>query len=227
MILFLGLVMTAVFGGIDYFSIESLRSHKLVLTQFVDKQYFFSAMLFVLIYAIAAAFSLPGAAVLTLTGGYLYGVLIGAVFSVTAATIGACVLFFAARTAFHDFLKLRVGSALGKMREGFQKNSFSYLLFLRLVPVFPFFLVNLVPAFLHVRFRTYFFASFIGMLPGAIAFSLIGAGLDKVFERKGTINISSLMTSELLFGLIGLGTLSLSPAFYKWIRKMNAGKQTL
>ena len=227
MILFLGLIMTAVFGAADYFSIESLRSHKLALTQFVEEQYFFSAMLFVLIYAVSVAFSLPGATALTLTGGYLYGVLIGAAFSLTSATIGACVLFLAARTAFHDFLKLRVGSALEKMREGFQKNSFSYLLFLRLVPVFPFFLVNLVPAFLHVRFQTYFFASLIGMLPGAIAFSLIGAGLDKAFERKGTINISSLMTSELLFGLIGLGILSLSPAFYKWIREINASKHTL
>jgi uncharacterized membrane protein YdjX (TVP38/TMEM64 family) len=152
-----------------------------------------------------------------LLGGYIYGVFFGTIFSLTGATVGACVVYFAARTALVDVLKSRAGSAVITMQEGFKRNAFYYMLFLRLVPIFPFFLVNLVPAFLRVRFTTYFFASVIGMFPGSLVFSLTGVGLDKVLLNSENVSIASVVSEELMFGLLGLGVLSISPVIYKWI----------
>jgi uncharacterized membrane protein YdjX (TVP38/TMEM64 family) len=162
---------------------------------------------------------------LSLTGGYLYGVSLGAMFSLTGAMIGACSLYFAARTALGGSLKSLAGSAIMSMQDGFKKNSFSYMLFLRLVPVFPFFLVNLVPAFLQVRFSIYFFASLIGMFPGAVAFSLTGVGLDKVLLNGNNVDISVLITNELMLGLTGLGILALVPIFHRLIINRLARKR--
>jgi uncharacterized membrane protein YdjX (TVP38/TMEM64 family) len=103
------------------------------------------------------------------------------------------------------------------MQDGFKRNAFYYMLFLRLVPIFPFFLVNLVPAFLRVKFTTYFFASVIGMFPGSLVFSLTGVGLDKVLLNSENVSIASVVSEELMFGLLGLGVLSISPVIYKWI----------
>ena len=162
-ILLIGLFIAFIFGGADYISLETIRTNKEELKQFIQAKYTTSVIIFIFIYVVTTACSIPGAAILSLLGGYLYGVSLGAMFSLTGATIGACALYFAARTALGDTLKSRAGPAIVNMQDGFKKNSFSYMLFLRLVPVFPFFLVNLVPAFLQVRFSIYFFASVIGM----------------------------------------------------------------
>ena len=216
-ILLTGLLGAFFFGWAEYISLETIRTNKEELRQFIQAKYATSVFTFIFIYAFTTACCIPGAAILSLTGGYLYGVSLGATFSLTGATIGACSLYFAARTALGDSLKSRAGSAIMSMQEGFKKNSFSYMLFLRLVPVFPFFLVNLVPAFLQVRFSVYFFASVIGMVPGAVAFSLTGAGLDKILLNGDSFDISSLITNELMLGLIGLGILALLPVFYRLI----------
>ena len=216
-ILLTGLLGAFFFGWAEYISLETIRTNKEELRQFIQAKYATSVFIFIFIYAFTTACCIPGAAILSLTGGYLYGVSLGATFSLTGATIGACSLYFAARTALGDSLKSRAGSAIMSMQEGFKKNSFSYMLFLRLVPVFPFFLVNLVPAFLQVRFSIYFFASVIGMVPGAVAFSLTGAGLDKILLNSDSFDISSLITNELMLGLIGLGILALLPVFYRLI----------
>jgi uncharacterized membrane protein YdjX (TVP38/TMEM64 family) len=216
-ILLIGLFIAFIFGGADYISLETIRTNKEELKQFIQAKYTTSVIIFIFIYVVTTACSIPGAAILSLLGGYLYGVSLGAMFSLTGATIGACALYFAARTALGDTLKSRAGPAIVNMQDGFKKNSFSYMLFLRLVPVFPFFLVNLVPAFLQVRFSTYFFASVMGMAPGAIAFALTGVGLDKILLKGDNVDISILVTEELMFGLIGLGVLALFPVFYKFI----------
>lgn len=216
-LLLLGLSIILVFGGMDYISIEFLKTHKENFKQFIDNEFLFSAIVFILIYATTTACSIPGAAILSLLSGYLYGVAFGTVFSLTGATIGACVLYFAARTALGHLLKSRSGSAVLTMQDGFRRNAFYYMLFLRLVPIFPFFLVNLVPAFLKVRFTTYFFASVIGMFPGSLVFSLTGVGLDKILLNSEGVSMASLVSDELMFGLLGLGVLSILPVFYKWI----------
>ena len=169
-VLLLGLAIVLVFAGVDYLSVELLKTQKENFKKFIDNEFLVSVVVFILVYSATTACSIPGAAILSLLGGYLYGVLFGTIFSLTGATVGACVVYFAARTALGDILKSRAGSAVITMQDGFKRNAFYYMLFLRLVPIFHFFLVNLVPAFLRVRFTTYFFASVIGMFPGSPSF---------------------------------------------------------
>ncbi len=127
---------------------------------------------FVALYAAVVALSLPGGAVLTMAGGFLFGWLLGGLASIVGATIGASIVFLIARSALGEFLAARAGPWLSRFRQGFQDDAFSYLLFLRLVPIFPFWLVNLAPALLGVGFVTYVATTFLGIIPGTFAYSL-------------------------------------------------------
>src|SRR5262249_27008746 len=129
-------------------------------------------------YAGVVTLSLPGATILTLAGGCMFGASLATGVTVIAATIGATLLFLAARTAFADLLRQRAGPWLTRLRDGFQENAFSYLLFLRLVPAFPFFVVNLVPAFFGMRLQSFVLATFIGIIPGTLVYASVGAGLQ-------------------------------------------------
>lgn len=213
-----GLAVVFATGVDDYFSIVALREHRETLADFVAERYVLSVILFCVIYTASTALSVPGGALLTVCGGFLFGALFGAVFSVTGATIGATLLFLAARTAFGDVLRTRAGSGIDRMREGFRNNALNYLLFLRLVPVFPFFLVNLVPAFLNVRLSVYMIGTFIGIIPGSLIFTLVGSGVDEIFARGGELSLSSVFSVEMILGLTGLGLLSLVPVLYKYLR---------
>jgi uncharacterized membrane protein YdjX (TVP38/TMEM64 family) len=217
-ILLVGLGVVFATGAHEYFSVAALRDHRDTLTAFVDERYFLSAILFCVIYAVSTALSVPGGALLTVSGGFLFGAVFGVIYSVLGATIGATLLFLAARTAFGDILRARAGSGIDRMREGFQKNALSYLLFLRLVPVFPFFLVNLVPAFLNVRLPVYVIGTFIGIIPGSLVFTLVGSGVDEIFARGEDLSLSSVFSVEMMLGFTGLGLLSLVPVIYKRMR---------
>jgi uncharacterized membrane protein YdjX (TVP38/TMEM64 family) len=217
-ILFIGLGVVFATGADAYFSVTALREHRDALTAFVTERYILAPVLFCAIYAISTALSVPGGALLTVSGGFLFGAVFGVAYSVLGATIGATLLFLAARTAFGDMLRSRAGSGIDRMREGFQKNALSYLLFLRLVPVFPFFLVNLVPAFLNVRLPVYVIGTFIGIIPGSLVFTLVGSGVDEIFARGEDLSLSSVFSVEMMLGFTGLGLLSLVPVIYKRIR---------
>ena len=128
----------------------------------------------------AVALSLPGGLILTATGGLLFGWLVGGLAAVVGATIGATILFLIARTALGEALSERAGAWLAKLREGFKEDALSYLLFLRLVPAFPFWFVNIAPAILGVPLRTYVIGTFFGIIPATFAFASAGAGLDSV-----------------------------------------------
>ncbi|WP_339853890.1 TVP38/TMEM64 family protein [uncultured Nisaea sp.] len=215
----LGLVlaMALFFGlGLDrYVSLELLRDNREVLTGFVADHYLLAALAFVVLYAVVTGLSVPGAAVLTLSGGFLFGAFGGTAYAVTGATIGATAVFWAARTAFGDALRARAGKAIGMMREGFRRDAFNYLLFLRLVPAFPFFVVNLVPAFLGVSTRTYVLATVIGIIPGGFVFATVGAGLGSIFDQQGKIGLGDIMTPEIIMAMVGLGLLALIPVAAK------------
>ncbi len=212
----LGLVFAT---GLDrYFAVSALREHRETLVALVSEHYILSALLFCAVYAASTALSVPGGALLTVSGGFLFGTFAGMTFSVLGATLGATLLFLAARTAFSDVLRGRAGSAVDRMRAGFRENALSYLLFLRLVPVFPFFLVNLVPAFLGVRLPVYVVGTFIGIIPGSLVFTLVGSGLDEIFERGEELSLSSVLGPEMLLGFTGLGLLALVPVVYKRVR---------
>lgn len=214
------LALAAVFGFDlhHYLNIEALRAHRAVLNGFVAEHAAAAALIFMATYALATALSLPGGLVLTVAGGFLFGVVAGTLYVVVAATLGATAIFLVARSALGDVFRARAGPFVQRMKTGFHAHAFSYLLVLRLVPLFPFFVVNLVPAFLGVPLRTYVVGTFLGIIPGTLVFILAGAGLGSVFDRGGAFSLESVLTPEIIAGLIGLSILALLPVAYKRLK---------
>lgn len=186
---------------------------------FVEKHWFIASLGFVILYTVVVALSLPGASIMTLAGGFLFGVATGSLLTVIGATLGATALFLIARTALGDVLRRRAGPLLARMADGFGKNAFSYLLFLRLVPVFPFWAVNLVPALLGMRLVPFVVATGLGIIPGTIVFAAFGAGLGSVFDAGSELNLKDALSPTLIAALIGLGVLALVPVVVKRIRE--------
>jgi uncharacterized membrane protein YdjX (TVP38/TMEM64 family) len=195
-------------GG--YLSLDTLKTHRETLTALVAGNFVLAAAAYVLVYIVAVAFSLPGAVFLTLSGGFLFGAVAGTLLTVVGATIGATLIFLFARTLFGDNALDRFGAPAARLAHGIRRNAASYLMVLRLVPLFPFFLVNLVPAFVGVPLVTYVATTFFGIMPGTAVFSLAGAGLGSVLDQGGAITPSSILTREIVAGLVGLAALSLA-----------------
>ena len=209
-------------GHKDYLTFEALRDNRAALLQLVEDHAVLAVAAFILAYAVGTAVSLPGGAFLSVIGGFLFGTLFGGLWTLIGATIGATAIFLVAKTALGDLLRARAGPFFNRMEAGFRENAFSYLLVLRLIPLFPFFVVNLVPAFLGVRLRTYVVATFIGIIPGTFVFASVGAGLGSVFESSEEFSASAIVTPQIIIALVGLALLSLLPVAYKQIRRRRA-----
>ena len=162
-----------------------------------------------LVYAAVVALSVPGAAIMTLAGGFLFGIVLGASLTVIGATLGATLLFLIARSAAGDFLRQRAGPFLARMSDGFSKDAFNYLLFLRLVPAFPFWAVNLAPALLGMRLAPFVIATALGIIPGTVVYTAFGASLGHVFDAGGQVDLKTVFSPTLIAALIGLGLLAL------------------
>lgn len=214
-VLLAALVAFFAFGLQDWVELDRLRQHRLWLSAQVDQHYLLSLIAFILVYAAAVAISVPGGAVLTIAGGFLFGLVVGSIATVVAATIGAVTLFLAARSALGDSLRARAGPWLRKLESGFTENALSYLLVLRLVPLFPFFVVNLVPAFLGVTLRVYVIGTLFGIIPGTVVYTSVGAGLGTLFEAGEDLTLDHVLTPEIILGLVGLALLALLPVAYK------------
>jgi len=210
--------VTALFIAFDlhqYLSFEQLREHRAWLQTWVSVQPISAALIYMLVYIMVVMFSLPGGTIMTLTGGFLFGAAFGTLYTVIGATLGATAIFLIAKTSLGEFLSAKVGKYAQNMQKGFQDDALSYMFVLRLVPLFPFFIVNLAPAFLGVPLRTYLIATFFGIMPATFVFSLAGSGLGQVFEQGGAFSISSILTTEMIGALLGLALLSLVPVIYK------------
>ncbi|MBL4692479.1 MAG: TVP38/TMEM64 family protein [Magnetovibrio sp.] len=214
-VVFVGITIFFVGGFQNLLSFQSLAENYGAITAWTADHHALSVMAFILIYIVVVGLSLPGGVWLTLAGGLIFGGVWGALYVVVGATLGATAIFLAARYAFADLFQARAGSNLDKMKGGFQKNAFSYLLFLRLVPAFPFWLVNLVPALLDVKFRTYVVATFIGIIPGTTIYAHVGAGLGAVIEKGEAPNLGIILEPQILLPILGLAGLSLVPVLYK------------
>lgn len=215
-ILALGLVAFYAAGLDEYIDFAVLRDNRAAIVNWVAQSQALAALAFILIYIAVIAFSLPVGAVLTVAGGFLFGTVPAAIYVVVGATLGATILFMAARTAFADFLRRKAtGPLFQKMRAGFQDDAFSYLLILRLVPLFPFWLVNLVPALLGMRLRTYVLGTFLGIIPGSVVFAHVGAGLGAVFDRGEAPDLDVVLEPRILSAIIALAVLALLPVVYK------------
>ena len=222
-------------GWHKYLSLEVIAQNHDALTSYISANLLLALFAYMAIYIGVVALSLPGGAALTLAGGLLFGWQIAGPTTVIAATIGATILFVIAKTAFGETLAARAGPWLSKLRDGFKENALSYLLFLRLVPAFPFWLVNLAPALLGVPLGTYVAGTFFGIIPGTLAFSFLGAGLGSVIEAQKqsyadclaaqspgaagecqfTLDTSALVTTELLLAFAALGVVALIPVLIK------------
>ena len=222
-LLLLALVLLTLFGPDNATLFEALRTHRAEMLSLVAEYAVIADLLFAVIYAVAIAFSIPGGAMMTIIGGFLFGPLRTTLYVIFAATLGATALFLIARGAVGDRLRSRAGPWIAKMEAGFQNNAMSYLLVLRLVPLFPFFVVNLVPAFLGVPLRTYVIATFFGIIPGTFVFALAGGGLGSALEASGEFSVSSILTPEVIAALVGLAVLALIPVVYKKYRARQGG----
>ncbi|MDF1719515.1 MAG: TVP38/TMEM64 family protein [Minwuia sp.] len=215
----LGMVLFFAFDLQRFLSFDALRDNRDALQAFVSENAVVAVLIYIGIYTLAVALSVPGALVLTITGGFLFGNVFGTLWAVIGATIGATGIFLAARTALGDTLRKKAGPSLKRMEDGFRENAFNYLLFLRLVPVFPFFIVNLVPAFLGVRVGTFIAATLIGIIPGTFVFAQVGRGLDSVLATGGEPDLSTVLTADVIIALVALAVLSVLPIIVKRIRR--------
>jgi uncharacterized membrane protein YdjX (TVP38/TMEM64 family) len=213
-----GLVVFFALGLHRYLSFGALAENRDLLIRLVEDHPVTAPLAYIAVYALAVAFSIPGAVVLTIAGGFLFGTWAGGFFVVIGATIGAIGVFLAARTAFGEGLRRRAGPWIGRLEAGFRENALSYLLVLRLVPLFPFWLVNLVPAFLGVPLTTYALGTFVGIIPGSFVYASVGNGLGTVFNAGGTPDLTIIFKPEILLPIIGLSLLALIPVVYKKLK---------
>jgi len=165
---------------------------------------------------------LPAGALLTALSGFLFGVWFGATLSVIAGTIGAAIVFLAARSAFYDLFHARAGPALNRLEEGFRRDSFAYLIFLRLVPIFPFWLVNIVPALLGMRLDRFVLATMLGIIPGSVIFASLGASFGMLIDRGEAPDLGVVFQPRILLPLLGLAVLSLVPVLYTRLKDRKA-----
>lgn len=205
-----------------YLSFEQLREHRSELMAYVAGMPVKAALIYVAFYAAATAVAMPGGVILTLTGGFLFGVWVGAGLTLVGATLGATGLFLIARTALGEGLRAKAGPFLARMEAGFREDALSYLLVLRLIPAFPFFVVNLVSAALGVPLRAFVVATLLGIIPGTFVFSSIGAGLGSIFDSMQEFTLKGALTPQVLTALIGLAVLALIPVVVKRIKARKA-----
>lgn len=229
-------------GWHKYLSFKTVGLNYDVLKSFIAAHWIGAVLLYMLIYVVTVALSLPGGLVMTVSGGLLFGWQVGTIATIIAATIGATLVFAAAKTSFGETLSAKAGPWLATLREGFKENALSYLLFLRLVPAFPFVVVNLAPALLGVPLATYVIGTFFGIIPGTLAFSVAGAGLASVVEAQNkayqsclasapanpesacpfSIDTSAFFTRELFAACVLLGVVALIPVLIKRWRGRHA-----
>ncbi|WP_310618732.1 TVP38/TMEM64 family protein [Flexibacterium corallicola] len=219
------------YGAHEHFTLNTLIKHRNDLMILIQGHPFVSAVSYIVVYVVVVALSFPGAAVLSIAGGFLFGWILGGGLTVFAATVGATVIYLIARSSVGSTLEKRSGAMLQKMAAGFRDNAFYYLLFLRLTPIFPFWLVNIAPAAFNVGLGTYFFATALGILPGTFAYTLIGSGLDSlIIAQEATdpgcalagrcqVHISALITPQILGAFAALGIVSLIPVLLKTLRQ--------
>ena len=205
-------------GGQHYLTLDSIKANRDALLRFTESHFAAAVAIAFLAYLAATAFSLPGGLILSLTMGFIFGKWVGTLIVVCAATIGATILFLAARYIFADALRKRLGALGEKINAGFTENAFSYMLFLRLVPAFPFFLVNLAPAFTSIPLRTFVLATFIGIIPGTFVFVNLGETLGRIESLSGLVSWET-------FGAFALlGVFALIPILVKKIKSGRAQK---
>lgn len=214
----------AFFLARDYLSFEALVANYEQLSEWRDQNILMALATFSTLYVLCVAFSVPGAIWLTLIGGFLFGTILGTVTVVAAASVGALMIFLAARTALGDVLRQKAGPWVARMEDGFREGEISYLLIMRLVPAVPFFIANLAPAFLGARTWTFIWTTVVGIIPGTVVFISIGAGLGEQLDRGEAPDLGVIFEWHILGPLLGLAVLAAFPLVLKRFGLVGGGK---
>jgi uncharacterized membrane protein YdjX (TVP38/TMEM64 family) len=201
----------------QYFSLEALKANRDSLLTYTSANFATAVALFIGVYIVQTGFSLPGGAIMTLAGGFLFGSVLGTIFVNIGATIGATLAFLVARYLLRDWVEGKFGDRIEPIQARFSKNAFSYLMTLRLIPAFPFFLVNLVSGLTRVNLGTYVVATSLGIIPGSFVFAFAG-------KQLGSINsLGEIASPPVLMAFTLLGLLALMPlAYRKFMEKKNS-----
>ncbi len=228
LLLLMGLAFSQ--GLHQHLTLSSLIMERQNLAALVEQNLMLTVLGYVVLYSAAVALSFPGASLFTIAGGFLFGWVIAGFATVLGATVGASIVFMIAKSSFGEVLTRRAGPFMTRLAEGFRQDAFNYLLFLRLTPVFPFWLVNIAPALFQMPLGSYALATFVGIIPGTFAFAFIGSGLDSVIEAQEAANpgcaeagtcaveVSALVTPQLIVAFFALGVASLIPVLLKRFR---------
>jgi uncharacterized membrane protein YdjX (TVP38/TMEM64 family) len=201
-----------------YLSLDSLRQHHQHLSLWVALHPVFSIVIFMSLYMTIVGLALPVATVLTLSGGFFFGQWLGTAVVVISATFGASLIFFSIRLASKPRMIEPAASWMKTMHDGFQKNAWSYLLMLRLMPIFPFFAINIGAALLQVPFQTFFWGTLFGIIPGTFVYVSMGVALHEVINQP-ELSAHLVVNPKVLIALGGLGVISLFPVFYQRFKK--------
>lgn len=212
-VILIGLGLALSQGWHEYLTLDSLSANAVSLDAMVRENFLIVFALYILVYAAATTFMVPGSA-LTIAGGFLFGLVLGTPATVIGATIGASILFFASKTSIGAVLRDVAGPFIERMRAGFAENPVSYMFALRLIPVFPFAAVNIAPGLLGAKYRDYLLTTFFGIIPGTLAYTWIGAAVKGTLLEGGTPDIGSL-AANFVPAFLALGLVSLLPVAYK------------
>lgn len=198
----------------DYLTFENIKTHHKLIVAWTNSHYLAAVSLYILIFTVMIACTIPGATLLTLIGGFLFGAA-AIVYAIAGITLGGTVLLYAVRFAVGNYVALKASGWIKRVERGFQKNAFHYILMLRLMPVFPCWISNIAAGALNVPYRTFFAATVLGVTPATIIYVLLGRGLDTLLMANQTPNLAMVMKPTILLPLLGLAFLSLIPVFYK------------
>ncbi len=205
-------------GAGDWLSLDALRANEAAMRAFVSERLVLALLIFIAVYALATAISIPGGLVLTLAGGFLFGTWLGGAATVVGATIGAVAVFYAVRTSFGESLRRRAEASGGRLKtiiDGVAAGAFGYILTLRLIPIMPFWFVNVAAGLAHAPTGAYTLATLIGIVPATFIYSGIGAGIGELVARGETPDLGAILSPGILLPLIALGLLTLATTIYR------------
>ncbi|PCJ29284.1 MAG: hypothetical protein COA94_01980 [Rickettsiales bacterium] len=211
------------FGFSSYFNIDTLRENQLFLKNHVANNFLSTFAIYFLLYCAIVGFSIPIATLMTLVGGFLFGQTIGTIAVVTAASLGGCIIFSGVRLVSKNITNKRLGKWIKQMQQGFAENAFLYMLTVRLIPIFPFVIVNLVAGILQIRFRDFFLGTLLGIIPSSFIYVSIGVSLQELLARPD-FSLYGLLEPRFFLALTALGILALLPVIYRKRRKADASE---
>jgi uncharacterized membrane protein YdjX (TVP38/TMEM64 family) len=219
------IAVVAVIGYVvfrDRLTFDALAENRAALIEFRNENYLLSVLVFIAAYTAIVGFSLPGATIATLTGGFLFGLFPGVLYNVAAASLGALIIFAAAKMGLGESLAARMEASPGRiarLKAAIDRSQWSVLFLMRLIPIVPFFVANVLPALANVRTWVFAVTTVIGIIPGALIYTSVGSGLGEVFERGGTPDLSIIFKPYILGPIIGLCALALLPLVLRVFRK--------